>query len=135
MNYSSTRNVNKTESVSAAQAIKQGLASDGGLFMPDTIPAITLADIEALTAKSYVERATYVLSLFLTDYTEEELHADCEAAYSESRFTGGAAPLVNIDGNIYSLELWHGPCTGENRRKQRGYDPCSYLRRYRQGRA
>ena len=109
MNYSSTRNPNKTENVSAAQAIKQGLASDGGLFMPDSIPALSLDDIAALTDKNYVERAVRVLSLFLTDYSEEELRLDCEAAYSESRFVGGAAPLVSIDGKIFSLELWHGP--------------------------
>ena len=109
MNYSSTRNVNKNENVSAAQAIKQGLANDGGLFMPDAFPTLSLDDVAALTEKSYVERAVHVLSLFLTDYTKEELRADCEAAYSESRFVGGAAPLVNVDGKIFSLELWHGP--------------------------
>lgn len=109
MKYSSTRNTGNKEVVSAAQAIKQGLASDGGLFMPETIPSLSLSDIGALTEKSYVERAVRVLGLFLTDYTEEELRADCEAAYSETRFVGGAAPLVSIDGKIFSLELWHGP--------------------------
>ena len=109
MNYSSTRNISKTETVSAAQAIKQGLANDGGLFMPEAFPALTIKDIAALVDKSYVERAVHVLSLFLTDYTKEELLEDCAAAYSESRFVGGAAPLVNVDGKIFSLELWHGP--------------------------
>ena len=89
MNYSSTRNVNKNESVSAAQAIKQGLANDGGLFMPDNIPVLSLEDVTALIDKNYVERAVRVLSLFLTDYSEDELRADGEAAYSESRFVGG----------------------------------------------
>ena len=109
MNYSSTRSTNKQETVSAAQAIKQGLANDGGLFMPESIPSISLGDIETLIDKSYVERAVSVLSKFLTDYTTEELLADCEAAYSETRFVGGAAPLKSIDGKIFSLELWHGP--------------------------
>ena len=109
MNYSSTRSTNENEKVSAAQAIKQGLANDGGLFMPESIPQISLDDIEALIDKSYVERATSVLSKFLTDYTEDELRADCEAAYSETRFIGGAAPLKSIDGKVFSLELWHGP--------------------------
>ncbi len=109
MNYSSTRSTNENEKVSAAQAIKQGLANDGGLFMPDSIPSLSLNDIKALADKSYVERAVHVLSLFLTDYTKEELLADCEAAYSEARFVGGAAPLRSIDKKVFSLELWHGP--------------------------
>ncbi len=109
MNYSSTRSTNGAEKVSAAQAIKQGLANDGGLFMPESIPAITHSDIENLIDKSYVERAVSVLSMFLTDYTKEELLADCSAAYSEERFVGGAAPLKSIDGKVFSLELWHGP--------------------------
>lgn len=108
MNYSSTRSITK-EAVSAAQAIKQGLADDGGLFMPDTFPTLTKEKIAELVDKSYVERATYILSLFLTDYSEAELLADCTEAYSESRFPGGAAPLKSIDGKIFSLELWHGP--------------------------
>lgn len=109
MNYSSTRSTNRNEKVSAAQAIKQGLANDGGLFMPDTIPSLALNEIEKLTDKSYIDRAVYILSKFLTDYTEDELRADCEAAYSEARFPGGAAPLKSIDGKVFSLELWHGP--------------------------
>lgn len=108
MNYSSTRSTNN-ENVSAAQAIKQGLANDGGLFMPDAFPALTKEQIASLCDKSYVERAVSVLSMFLTDYTEDELRADCEAAYSETRFVGGAAPLKSIDGKVFSLELWHGP--------------------------
>lgn len=108
MNYSSTRSTNK-DTVSAAYAIKQGLASDGGLFMPDEIPSLSLDKISALAEKSYVERAAYILSLFLTDYTYEELLEDCTEAYSESRFPGGAAPIKSIDGKIFSLELWHGP--------------------------
>ncbi len=108
MNYSSTRSINK-EAVSAAQAIKQGLADDGGLFMPESFPTLTKDKISELVDKNYVERATYILSLFLTDYSEAELLADCTEAYSESRFPGGAAPLKSIDGKIFSLELWHGP--------------------------
>ncbi len=109
MNYSSTRSTNKGEKVSAAQAIKQGLANDGGLFMPESVPTLSIGDIEKLIDKSYVERATEILSMFLTDYTKEELLADCKAAYSEERFVGGAAPLRSIDGKVFSLELWHGP--------------------------
>ncbi|MBR5515842.1 MAG: threonine synthase [Clostridia bacterium] len=108
MNYRSTRNINQ-EAVSAAQAIKQGLCNDGGLFMPEEIPALTLDDIKALSEKDYAQRAAYILSLFLSDYTYEELLADCSEAYSEKRFKGGAAPLATLNDNTSVLELWHGP--------------------------
>ena len=110
MNYISTRDANETKkALSSAAAIKQGLADDGGLFMPDAIPTITLEDITALIKLPYEERAAKILGMFLTDYTEEELLADCRAAYAEERFPGGAAPIVSLDGSIHSLELWHGP--------------------------
>lgn len=109
MKYASTRSIDQTKTVSAAQAIKQGLADDGGLFMPLEIPSLGMDEILALKDKTYVDRAVYVLSKFLDDYTEEELRRDCEAAYGETKFPGGAAPCVSIDGRIYALELWHGP--------------------------
>ena len=108
MKYISTRTLN-SEKIESAQAIKQGLANDGGLFVPDSMPVLTESDIKALCEKSYPERAAYILSQFLTDYTYEELLSDCREAYSEKSFVGGAAPLVNIHDNLYSLELWHGP--------------------------
>ena len=88
MKYASTRSADAANSVSAAQAIKQGLAADGGLFMPQEIPALTQDEILMLKDKTYIERAVYVLSKFLTDYTEEELRRDCEAAYGEVKFHG-----------------------------------------------
>ena len=107
MNYISTRGNGGT--VTAAGAIKQGLASDGGLFMPESIPAIGAEDIRRLASLSYPERAATVLSMFLSDYTYEELLEDCSEAYGESRFPGGAAPLSALGDNLRILELWHGP--------------------------
>ena len=108
MLYKSTRS-QAAASHSAAQIIKQGLAQDGGLFVPEEIPTLTMDEIEALCHESYPVRAARILAKFLSDYTYEELLADCEAAYSEASFVGGAAPLVNLDGNKEILELWHGP--------------------------
>lgn len=108
MQYVSTRTKNG-ERVSAAYAIKTGLAPDGGLFMPETIPAITLGELRDLLDCSYAERATYVFAKFLSDYSVTELLADTSAAYSEEKFPGGAAPLHAVDGQVFSLELWHGP--------------------------
>lgn len=107
--YHSTRDSAKQESITSAAAIKQGLASDGGLFVPDYLPSISEAEVKALIPLSYPQRAVKILSMFLTDYTEEELLKDCEAAYAPASFPGGAAPLRYIDGNTASLELWHGP--------------------------
>lgn len=108
MFYKSTRST-QTATASAAQVIKQGLANDGGLFVPESIPALTAEEISALCKESYPVRAAKILSKFLTDYTYEELLADCEEAYKETSFVGGAAPMVNIHDNFESLELWHGP--------------------------
>ena len=108
MLYKSTRSQAEA-TYSAAQIIKQGLAEDGGLFVPQEIPALSMTEIETLCKESYPVRAAKILAKFLTDYTYEELLADCEAAYSESSFVGGAAPLVNLSENKEILELWHGP--------------------------
>ena len=108
MNYQSTRG-KSGESLSAAQIIKQGLALDGGLFIPDEIPTLTDDEIRALCSISYPERAATILAKYLTDYTYEELLADCRAAYCSDSFPGGAAPIVKARDGIYSLELWHGP--------------------------
>lgn len=108
MKYYSTRDEKQTK-FDAAQVIKQGLAADGGLFVPESLPTITKDEIEALCKQSYPKRAAYVLSKFLTDYSMEELLTDCEAAYCEASFPGGAAPLAKVTENIFSLELWHGP--------------------------
>lgn len=109
MKYFSTRDTERTNGVTAAQAIKNGLAPDGGLYMPDEIPTLTKADIDRLCDLDYAERAADILSRFLSDYTFDELLADCKAAYGANRFDGGAAPLADLDGNVYVLELWHGP--------------------------
>lgn len=108
MKFYSTRDLSQ-KTYTSAQAIKQGLAEDGGLFVPESIPALTMDDIRSLASLSYPERAAKILGLYLTDYTEEELLKDCQDAYSEMSFPGGAAPLVQVDQNTYSLELWHGP--------------------------
>ena len=108
MNYTSTRGIS-TECEASAYAIKTGLAKDGGLFMPETIPSLDKREIEELIALPYAERAAKVLAKFLTDYTYEELLADTESAYCEASFGAHPAPVTKIDDETYMLELWHGP--------------------------
>ena len=108
MMYQSTRD-SSHKKYTAAEVIKMGLAPDGDLFIPETIPTLTTDEIESLCRDTYPVRAAKILGKFLTDYTYEELLSDCEAAYAETSFPGGAAPLVHVHDSIYSLELWHGP--------------------------
>lgn len=107
MNYISTRGL--TEKTSSAQAIKKGIAPDGGLYMPDEIPQITLDEIDKLIPMPYYERAAYILGKFLPDYDSELLLHDCKRAYGEDNFKGGAAPVAKLEDGSYVLELFHGP--------------------------
>ncbi len=102
--YGSTRG--NGEKITASMAILKGLAEDGGLFVPDCIPALDVS-LKELLGKSYQEIAYQVMSRFLTDFTEEELK-DCISKAYDSKFdTPEIAPLVK-KGNSYYLELFHG---------------------------
>lgn len=95
--------------VSSAHAITRGLANDGGLFVPQYIPAIALAEIEAMSHKPYADRAVTILKQYLTDFTDSELKESILAAYSQEKFDGETVPLIQINDNTGVLELWHGP--------------------------
>ena len=107
MLYISTRG--KTDMVSSAHAISNGLAADGGLFVPKEFPPISLAEIDAMREAPYSARALTVLARFLTDYSEDELKNCVETAYSKERFGDFPAPLHLLKDNLDVLELWHGP--------------------------
>lgn len=102
--YSSTRSDNKK--VKASEAILRGLSEDGGLFVPDHIPALDKS-LTQLAKMSYQEVAYEVMKLFLTDFTEEELKSCINSAYDKKFDTEVIAPLVEADGAFY-LELFHG---------------------------
>ena len=102
--YHSTRNNDAT--VTASQAILQGLSTEGGLFVPDHIPALEKSLTE-LSKMSYQEVAYEVMKLMLSDFTEEELKACINNAYDSKFDTDKIAPLVKAEGAYY-LELFHG---------------------------
>jgi len=106
--YISTRG--KNDGFLAAEAIKIGIAADGGLFVPMDIPKITTEWLQNLTNLDYGKRAFQILRLFLADYSEEELTSCIEAAYTTEKFDdSNIAPIVKIGDRKFSLELWHGP--------------------------
>lgn len=108
MNFISTRGICR-EGVSSAFAIKNGLAPDGGLYMPENIPTLGLDGLCSLLPLSYNERCAKILSMFLTDYSFEELLEDARLAYSEDKFGANPTPITKLSDKEFMLELWHGP--------------------------
>ena len=102
--YRSTRD--DSVKVTASQAILKGLAADGGLYVPEQIPALDKS-FEELSKMSYQEVAYEVMKLMLDDFTEEELKSCINKAYDSKFDTKVIAPLVKADGAYY-LELFHG---------------------------
>ena len=102
--YRSTRG--GSNPVKASEAILKGLSDDGGLFVPDYIPAMDKSLTE-LAQMTYQEVAYEVMKLFFTDFTEEELKNCINKAYDAKFDTEEIAPLVEAQGTYY-LELFHG---------------------------
>ncbi len=102
--YRSTRS--EDVKVTASQAILKGLADDGGLYVPEKIPALDIS-LDKLSEMDYKQVAYQVMKLFITDFTEEELKACIDKAYDSKFDTDEIAPLVKADGAYY-LELFHG---------------------------
>ena len=104
MKYISTRNKEKTVSVS--EAIIQGLADDGGLYTPQTLDQ--KVDLASTLKMSYLELAQYILSLFLSDFSHEQLQQCVQNAYQNSFENNEVAPLRKYSDG-WLMELWHGP--------------------------
>ena len=102
--YKSTRSGGSP--VKASQAILKGLSEDGGLFVPDHIPALDKS-LKELAGMTYQQVAYEVMKLYLTDFTEEELKNCIDRAYDAKFDTEVIAPLAEAEGAYY-LELFHG---------------------------
>lgn len=107
MNYRSTRN-NQVE-VTSAKAIAQGLSDEGGLFVPESLPKLSEADVMGLCDKSYPERAFEIFKLFLTDFTDDEIRYCVNNAYGSNFDTENVSEISHLLTGTYILELWHGP--------------------------
>ena len=103
--YNSTRS--KGTAVRASEAILKGLTDDGGLFVPDHIPALDKS-LRELSQMDYRQVAYEVMKLYFTDFTESELKTCIDRAYDSKFDTEVIAPLAEAE-NAYYLELFHGP--------------------------
>ncbi len=105
MQYFSTRG--SSPAVSSAQAVVDGLAPDGGLYImaPSEIPRL---DLKALRSAEYPVLAAKVISALMPDFSEQEALAMARLAYREKFSTPLVAPLRDAQGELF-LELFHGP--------------------------
>ena len=103
MFYTSTRNNNLK--VSPMDALISGIASDGGLFVPETFP--NPLNLKELINLSYRDLAVKILSLFFTDFSEDELKSCTEKAYDE-KFSIPSIVNTKEVGNKFFIELFHG---------------------------
>ncbi len=96
--------------VTASQAILEGIAKDGGLYVPAMFPQIGQSDLEKLTSMNYQERAKKILAFFLEDYTSDEIAESVMSAYAPEKFDHpDIAPMHELDSQTHVLELFHGP--------------------------
>jgi len=107
MKYISTRG--QAPVLSFEEAMLTGLARDGGLYLPETIPQFSTADIAALEGQSYEEVAFRVMRPFIGDaFTDDEFREIIARAYAGFGHAA-RAPLVQLDSGHFLLELFHGP--------------------------
>ena len=104
MKYISTRN--KEKIVSVSEAIIQGLADDGGLYTPQALDQ--KVDLASTLKMSYLELAQYILPLFLSDFSHEQIQQCVQNAYQNSFENNEVAPLCKYNDG-WLMELWHGP--------------------------
>ncbi|WP_114967145.1 threonine synthase [Alkalilacustris brevis] len=107
MNYVSTRG--QAPRLGFEEAMLTGLARDGGLYVPESVPEMAPGDIAALAGVSYEEAALRVMRPFIGDaFSEAELEAAIAAAYRDFGHAA-RAPLKQLAPNHFLLELFHGP--------------------------
>ena len=106
MQFISTRG--KSPSVSAAEAIRRGLAPDGGLYVLDELPAFSEAELGELYKLPYPELSASVLEKFLPGFSHEELSEYTKKAYA-SFDTDLVVPLHDLGDKLWTMELFHGP--------------------------
>lgn len=97
------------EAVPFTEAVITGLASSGGLFVPEWLPQFTVEEIVALAKVPYAQRAAAVYKAFGVDLTDEQVDVLMERSYGTNFDTPEICPITTIDDTTHVLELWHGP--------------------------
>ncbi|MCR5304166.1 MAG: threonine synthase [Lachnospiraceae bacterium] len=105
MRYMSTRSGD--EFFSPSEAVLKGIAPDGGLFVPESVPKLPFAPGKC-PDMTYRECAQQIMGLFLDDYTEDEMRSFVEEAYSDNFDDSRIVPFRKAGGAMF-MELWHGP--------------------------
>ena len=105
MQYISTRG--GMQPLPYCETLLEGLATDGGLAVPEVMPTVDGETLERWRALTYPQLATEVLGLFATDIPREDLARMTEAAYAP--FPGSVVPLREIDGGLTLVGLSEGP--------------------------
>lgn len=112
-NFGANRFIDTRASGNAAipftQAVINGLAPSGGLYVPEAIPKLSLDEILSLSKMAYRERAAYIYKAFNIDLADEEIDALMLKSYGNNFDTSLICPITSLDEQTHILELWHGP--------------------------
>ena len=95
--------------VSFTEAVVDGLAQGGGLYVPEKIPELALDEICALAELPYAQRAAAIYRRFDVDLTDDQIAKITEGAYGDQFDSAAICPITSLSGDIHMLELWHGP--------------------------
>lgn len=95
--------VGKAPLVPFREALLEGLAPDGGLYLPERVPAFSAATLDAFRGASLADVATVIAGEFVADIPADELAALCRDAFDFE------VPLVRLTDRAHVLELFHGP--------------------------
>ncbi len=105
MKYNSTRG--QIRDLSFSEAVMMGLASDGGLLLPQDIPHLSEQQLQALSRLDYKNLAYEIISLYATDLPNEDLRELVDKSYAAFDHPD-VTPVVKYN-DLYILELFHGP--------------------------
>ncbi|MEH6590572.1 MAG: threonine synthase [Halioglobus sp.] len=107
MKYISTRG--QAPALNFEEVLLTGLASDGGLYVPETLPTFSAEEIAAMASMNYAQLAEKIIAPFVADtIPADDLRVIIEETYAEFRHNA-VAPMVQVAANQWVLELFHGP--------------------------
>ena len=97
------------EPVPFTQAVINGLAQGGGLYVPEELPTLSLDEICALARLPYAQRAAAIYKAFNVDLPDEAIDELMGRAYGDNFDDEAICPITSLDESTHILELWHGP--------------------------